>query len=48
MVASTKEERKNIAISTINSVQTRLIQVCKLDLKDDQTIEAIMIPNMKL
>ena len=48
IVTSAKEERKKIAISTINSVQTRLIQVCKLNLKNDQTIEAIMIPNMKL
>ena len=48
IVTSTKEERKKIAISTINSMQTRLVQVCKLNLKNDQTIEAIMIPNMKL
>ena len=34
MVASTKEERTKIVISTINSVQTRLIQVCKIDLNN--------------
>ena len=48
IVTSVKEESKKIAISTINSVQTRLVQVCKLNLKNDQTIEALMIPNMKL
>ena len=47
MVTSTKQERKKIAITSINSVQTRLIQVCKLDLDNGQTIEAVMIPNMK-
>ena len=29
-------------------MQTRLVQVCKLNKKNDQTIEALMIPNMKL
>ena len=48
IVNSAKRERKNITISTINSIQSGLMQVCKLDLKNGQTIEAIMIPNMKL
>ena len=47
MVTSTKEERKRIELSTINSAQTRLIQVCNLDINNGQTIEAVMIPNMK-
>ena len=37
-----------MTISTINSVQAKLAQVCKLDLKDGRAIEAIIFPNMKL
>ena len=48
IVTSAKKERKKIMISTINSVQNGLMQVCKLKLKNDQNIEAIMLPNMKL
>ena len=46
MITNTKEERMRIAISTINSEQTMLMQACKLSLNNDQTIEAVKIPNM--
>ena len=46
MITNTKEERMRITISTINSEQTMLKQTCKLNLNNDQTIEAVKIPNM--
>ena len=48
MVTNTKKERKKLAISTINNVQNGLMQLCKLKLKNNQKIEAIMLPRMKL
>ena len=44
IVTIAKEEKEKMAIRTINSVQTRLVQVCKLNLKNNQTIEALTIP----
>lgn len=46
MITNTKEERMKITISTISSEQTMLMQACKLSLNNDQTIEAVKIPNM--
>ena len=37
-----------MTISTINSIQAKLKQVYRLNLKDGWAMEAIMIPNMKL
>ena len=48
IVTNTKKERKKLAISTINNVQNGLMQLCKLKLKNNQNIEAIMLPRMKL
>ena len=39
---------KKVTISTINSMQAKLRQVYKLALNDGWSMEAIMIPNMKL
>ena len=48
LATNTKKERRNLAISTINNVQNGLMQLCKLRLKNDQNIETIMLPRMKL
>ena len=48
MITDTKEERMRIAISTINSERSMQIQACKLSLNNDQTIEAVKIPNMNI
>ena len=39
---------RNLMISTINNVQSGLMQLCKLKLENGQDIEAIMLPNMEL
>ena len=43
-----KKGNKKVTISTINSVQAKLRQVYSLSLKEGWSMEAIMIPNMKL
>ena len=48
IVINTKKERKKLAVSTINNVQNGLMQLCKLKLRNDQNIEAIMLLSMKL
>ena len=48
MASNIKKERRNLAISTINDVQSGSMQLCKLKLENDQDIEAIMFPSMKL
>ena len=48
VVADTIRGNKKVTISTINSIQAKLRQVYKLVLNDGWSIEAIMIPNMKL
>ena len=41
-------ENKKVTISTINSIQAKIRQVYKLTLNDGWSMEAIMIPTMKL
>ena len=48
IVTDTKKGNKKVTISTINSVQAKLRQVYSLSLKEGWSMEAIMIPNMKL
>ena len=48
VVADTIQGNKKVTISTINSMQAKLRQVYKLNLNDGWTMEAIMIPKMKL
>ena len=48
IVTDAKEGNNKVTISTINSIQAKLRQIYKLKLKDGWSMEAIMIPNMKL
>ena len=48
IVTNTMKGNKKITISTINSIQAKLRQVYKLKIKEGWSMEAIMIPNMKL
>ena len=48
VVADTIRGNKKVTISTINSMQAKLRQVYRLNLNDGWTMEAIMIPKMKL
>ena len=48
MATNTKKERRNLSVSTINNVQSGSMQLCKLKLENDQNIETIMLPSMKL
>ena len=48
IVSDTKRGNKKVTISTVNSIQAKLRQVYKLTLNDGWSIEAIMIPTMKL
>ena len=48
MASNIEKARRNLAISTINDVQSGLMQLCKLKLENSQDIEAIMFPTMKL
>ena len=48
MVVDTKKGNKKVTISTINSIQAKLRKVYKLKVKEDWSLEAIMIPKMKL
>ena len=48
VVANTIQGNKKVTISTINSMQAKLRQVYRLNLNDGWTMEAIMIPKMKL
>ena len=48
IVSDTKRGNKKITISTINSIQAKLRQVYKLVLNDGWSMEAFMIPNIKL
>ena len=48
IVSDTKRGNKKVTISTINSIQAKLRQVYKLVLNDGWSMEAIMIPSMKL
>ena len=48
IVSDTKRGNKKVTISTINSIQVKIRQVYKLALNDGWSMEAIMIPNMRL
>ena len=48
VVADTIKGNKKVTISTINSIQAKFRHVYKLVLNDGWSMEAIMIPNMKL
>ena len=48
IVVDTKRGDKKVTISTINSIQTKLRKVYKLKVSDEWSLEAIMIPKMKL
>ena len=48
MVVDTKKGNKKVIISTINSIQAKLRKLYKLKVKEDWSLEAIMIPKMKL
>ena len=48
MVVDTKRGDKKVTISTINSIQAKLRKVYKLKVNDDWSLEAIMIPKMRL
>ena len=48
LVVDTKRGDKKVIISPINSIQAKLRKVHKLKVKDDWSLEAIMIPKMKL
>ena len=48
IVSDTKRGNKKVTISTINSIQAKIRQVYKLTLNDGWSMEAIMIPTMKL
>ena len=48
VVADTIQGNKKVTISTINSMHAKLRQVYRLNLNDGWTMEAIMIPKMKL
>ena len=48
IVSDTKRGNKKVTISTINSIQAKIRQVYRLALNDGWSMEAIMIPNMKL
>ena len=48
LIVDTKRGDKKVTISTINSIQAKLRKVHKLKVKDDWSLEAIMIPKMKL
>ena len=48
MASHIEKARRNLAISTINDVQSGSMQLCKLKLENGQDIEAIMLPSMEL
>ena len=48
VVIDAKRGNKKVTISTINSIQAKLRKVYKLKIKDNWSLEAIMIPNMRL
>ena len=48
IVSDTKRGNKKVTISTINSIQAEIRQVYRLTLNDGWSMEAIMIPTMKL
>ena len=48
VVSDTKRGNKKVTISTINSIQAKIRQVYKLVLNDGWSMEAIMIPSMRL
>ena len=48
MTINIGKARKNVIISTVNTVQSGQMQLCKLKLENGQDIEAIMLPNMEL
>ena len=48
IAVDTKRGNKKVTISTINSIQAKLRKVYKLKVNDDWSLEAIMIPKMKL
>ena len=48
MASNIEKARRNLAISTINDVQSGSMQLCKLKLENGQDIEAIMFPSMEL
>ena len=46
LIVNTKRGDKKVTISTINSIQAKLRKVHKLKVKDDWSLEAIMIPKI--
>ena len=48
MVVDTRKGHKKVTISTINSIQAKLRKVYKLKVKEAWSLEAIMIPKMKI
>ena len=48
IVCDTKRGNKKVTMSTINSIQAKIRQVYKLVLNDGLSMEAIMIPSMRL
>ena len=48
IVSDTKRGNKKVTISTINSIQAKIRQVYNLVLNDGWSMEAIMIPSMRL
>ena len=48
MASNIEKARRNLAISTINDVQSGSMQLCKLKLENGQDIEAIMLPSMNM
>ena len=48
MASNIEKARRNLAISTINNVQSGSMQLCKLKLKNGRDIEAIILPSMEL
>ena len=48
LIVDTKRGDKKVTISIINRIQAKLRKVHKLKVNDDWSLEAIMIPKMKL
>ena len=48
MVVDAKRGDKKVTISTINSIQARLRKIYELKVNNEWSLEAIMIPKMKL
>ena len=48
IVIDTKRDNKKITISTVDSIQAKLREVYNLKVNDNWSLEAMMIPKMKL